>query len=527
MLLSYFFISFLFSFALTKNALVVVFPFYQNKNLDLAELIHSTVNETNVSYDILIEKNEGKKWKKQFQKNNLVHFYEYEVYHDEKDQNGIDVDIDEAPKEAQFKFTQIYLRRIYQSFLDSVDNFNIMNKTYDMLITDQPNFISVILSKRLNIKHNLYVSMSPLPQIFKKSFEFNPSYFPSFASDFSNIMTYGERCKNFFTYISDTMIDWLSRYEIQYLFNDYGYHDIYNYDIILDNAMTLIQYPHGVAFPLSTPPNFILLNALAVDEEYTKEINVDSKIKQFMNKYENVVLVSKSIFYHLNVSIIKEIVNDNSKYGFVFLRDKINTTITSDNIFTYDITNFTLSEEFKLLHTLMNENKILTVITYGNINEISISLLHSKPVITIGNGAIHHNMNSYIKTNMLGFSFGDSEMYSSLSYKKAFRIFSEDDSDEDEISIYKKNAIKLSNILKSNKSTKKEFIKWVNYGFKNGYETLNIIAYKKHSWFVVFGLDVFITFLLLAIIILSIVVYGIVRIYKKCFSKKEQKLKKD
>lgn len=526
-MLCHFFFSFLISFVFSKNALVVVFPFYQNKNLDLAELIRTTVNETNVSYDILIEQNEGKKWKKQFEAKNYVIFYEYEVYHDEKDQNGIDVDIDEAPKDAQFKFTQIYLRRIYQSFLDSVDNLNIMNKTYDMLITDQPNFISVILSKRLNIRRNLYLSMSPLPQIFKKSFEFNPSYFPSFASDFSNVMSYGERCKNFFTYVSDTMIDWLSRYEIQYLFNDYGYHDIYNYDIILDNAMTLIQYPHGVAFPLSTPPNFVLLNALAVDEEYTRMVDVDSKLQKFMSKYENVVIVSRNIFYHLNISIIKEIVNDNSKYGFIFLRDKLNTTITSENIFTYDITNFTLSEEFKLLHTLLTENKILTVITYGNINEISISLHHSKPVVTIGNGAIHHNINSYIKTNMLGFSFGDSEMFSSLSYKKAFRILSEDDSDEDEISIYKKNAIKLSNILISNKSAKKEFIKWVKYGFTNGYETLNIIAYKKHSWFVLFGLDVFITFLLIAIIIVSIVIYGIVKIYKKCFSKKENKLKKD
>ena len=132
MMLCHFFFSFLISFVFSKNALVVVFPFYQNKNLDLAELIRTTVNETNVSYDILIEQSEGKKWKKQFEAKNYVIFYEYEVYHDEKDQNGIDVDIDEAPKDAQFKFTQIYLRRIYQSFLDSVDNLNIMNKTYDM-----------------------------------------------------------------------------------------------------------------------------------------------------------------------------------------------------------------------------------------------------------------------------------------------------------------------------------------------------------------------------------------------------------
>ena len=103
---------------------------------------------------------------------------------------------------------------------------------------------------------------------------------------------------------------------------------------------------------------------------------------------------------------------------------------------------------------------------------------------------------------------------------------SEDDSDEDEISIYKKNAIKISKILKSNKSTKKEYIKWINYGFRNGYETLNIKAYKAHSWFVVFGLDVFITFLLVAILILSIIIYGIVRIYKRYFVKTE-KLKKE
>ena len=93
-MLCHFFFSFLISFVFSKNALVVVFPFYQNKNLDLAELIRTTVNETNVSYDILIEQNEGKKWKKQFKAKNYVFFYEYEVYHDEKDQNGIDVDID-------------------------------------------------------------------------------------------------------------------------------------------------------------------------------------------------------------------------------------------------------------------------------------------------------------------------------------------------------------------------------------------------------------------------------------------------
>ena len=47
-MLCHFFFSFLISFVFSKNALVVVFPFYQNKNLDLAELIRTTVNETNV-----------------------------------------------------------------------------------------------------------------------------------------------------------------------------------------------------------------------------------------------------------------------------------------------------------------------------------------------------------------------------------------------------------------------------------------------------------------------------------------------
>lgn len=530
MIFAFFFLFLVFTITITnsKHVLVVVFPTGKDKNLNMVSLFANSLASEEcepLKYDVVIEENESKLWKKELKAYSIttdtdispINFYSFTGFYDLPE-----LDIDDLPKKPQFQFFQKYLRGFYQGFLDSGVLEKLSNKKYDIIISDRPNFIAIILQKRLNIQLKMYLSMRPIPQLFYKNLELNPSYYPAVSSDLINVMTYGERCKNFFNFISDKIIFWMSRYEIKYLFSTYGHKDITT-DYFFKGGMTLIQYPMGIAFPLSVPPNFKLLNSIAIDINMNQSFKFDQNLSKFMSKYEKIILITKNIYYHvLNSTIINSIITKNAnvnkmKTGFVLLQKLLLTETASlpDNAFMVNISDYTLRDELTLIHKLMNNTKVSLMITPAELNEISISLYYSKPFISIGDGLYQHNINGFIRANLLGIVIGNKEMNKVESYEKAIRdLYDDEDEDEDEneINIYKKNAIKLSKILRHNKKANDEYIKWINYGFNNGYETLNIDAYEIQYWFSLFGLDVFITFLIPVLIILYLLIKLIIKI---------------
>ena len=542
MIFTFFFFFFFFTIETTtsKHVLVVVFPTGKDKNLNMISLfVHSLASEESepLIYDVVIEENEGKIWKKELKAYNIttdssispINFYTFTGFYVLPE-----LDIDDLPKKPQFQFFQKYLRGFYQGFLDSGIIDKLSNKKYDIIISDRPNFIAIILQKHLNIKLKMYLSMRPIPQLFYKNLELNPSYYPAVSSDLINVMTYGERCKNFFTFISDKIIFWMSRYEIKYLFSTYGYKDITT-DYFFKGGMTLIQYPMGIAFPLSVPPNFKLLNSIGVDINMNQSLKLDQNLSKFISKYEKIILITKNIYYHvLNSTTINSIITKNSnvnkmKTGFILLQKLILPKAESlpDNALMVNISDYTLRDELTLLHKLMNNTKISLMITPAELNEISISLYYSKPFISIGDGLYQHNINGFVRANLLGIVIGNNEINKVENYEKAIRdLYDDEDEDDNEINIYKKNAIKLSKILRHNKKANDEYVKWINYGFKNGYETLNIDAFEVQYWFSLFGLDVFITFLIPVLIILYLLIKLVIKIWKH-WSNKGRKTTKE
>ena len=75
---------------------------------------------------------------------------------------------------------------------------------------------------------------------------------------------------------------------------------------------------------------------------------------------------------------------------------------------------------------------------------------------------------------------------------------------------YKINVKKIGEIIRNMKNPKEEFKYWIDYGFKFGYNHLQIESYKyKYSWIIINGYDIAFVW----IIIFIIIIYIIKRIY--------------
>lgn len=515
--MSFYFILFiLFSITAGRRVVIVVFPGGKNKNKNILQLITPVSNAT---FDLVVHKNELPYWSSHKKQNfNLLPFGEQYDY-------DIQTDIDDLPKLPQFKFYQPILRRVYQNFLDSDILNKINNIHYDLIITDRPNFISLLIAKTNNIENKMYLSFRPLPQLFFKNLDLNPSYVPAVSSEFTNEMTYGERCKNFFNYLSDKFIWFLSRYEIAYLFNDYGYKDI-NTNYFFDDALILMQYPIGITFPMSLPPSFITMNCLRLSLD-TDTASLGKDVLDFLDSFTNNIIITKETATNAGLELLLSITKDNNSlkrnFGFIaFVDDKViidqlsKTKNIPDNLFI--ISNFTEDDYFLYLNSLLTHNNTLSIITNTNFDEICLSLSVSKPVISFGDGIYHSNINSYINKNLLGVVVRD--------YTEAKGFSSALHSLTIEDNIYYKSAKKVSQIVNSSTKAEKTFAKFFEYGLNNGYKSLNIPIFSKGTVISIFGIDVFFTFVVV-LLILIVLIYKVVKyIWKKCKSLRLRKNKK-
>jgi hypothetical protein len=510
----------------SNNILIVLFPGGIHKNLQIIDLLISSLTNNSsfiINYSVIIHTGEVDLFKSEIPLS-LLHKFSFYTYGIPSDIETID--IDDLPKQPYFQFYQVKLRRFYQDFLDSniLSELSQMQKKFHIIISDRPNYINFLLQQLLQIENKMYLSMRPFPQLFYKIIEYNPNYTPLLGNDLTDEMNYKERCTNFFNYLSQQLILYLSRYEIKYLFNDYGYKQINTTNYYFNDAITLIQYPIGITFPLSLPPNVITLNALEVDNNKSnKEINIkfNEQIKEFISLFNHIVIISKDVNFYVKKEVVDEFINEcNKKYttGFIMLNinNKNNVSIKG-NVLIYEVNSIT--SYFNYLHYFMEIKEVSVLITPSIFREITVAIYHKKPIISLNNGWYHDNINAYIKKKMIGLIVDSSNINNSQIYVKYIFQLYDNEEEIDNINIYRKSAIKISTIMHSSKRAMNEFNLWLNYGLNNKYSLIANNAYVSQSWIAFYGYDILIICLSAVIVLLYIIFYILTKLYKCCKSK--------
>ena len=276
------------------------------------------------------------------------------------------------------------------------------------------------------------------------------------------------------------------------IINSYGY-DIDN-NIYIYDSFHIIQYPLGLCFPFSIPPNFALIGS--VTSQKTQKIN-DINIEKILNKYNRNIYINIENKINDIIDIFKELEKEN--IGIIL-------SIEKDEIIDKEIKDFPknvyISKSLER-NNILGDKRINLFITDGEFNSIQESIYHEKPIIDLGIHFEHFNVDTFIKDKKIGEVFQNRELINRDNIISLIKKVLNNDE-------YKINVKKIGEIIRNMKNPKEEFKYWIDYGFKFGYNHLQIESYKyKYSWVIINGYDIAFVW----IIIFIIIIYIIKRIY--------------
>ena len=492
-----------------KRMLVIIIPGGHTHNYVFQNLFdYSILHEDKYKYEyhIISHKMDSKIWEEKIKINNISYkLYTYGEISSYKEsfEEAIE-DMNNNPTFGFSGFNKAMILNI-KHFMES----NILQKLknmqneykkknnedyFNMITTDIPNFIHKLLYQELNIKLCLYLLPALVPQILYPNFELNPSYMPTIGSIYFDEMTFIERFKNSFIQNFSQFIFYIFKMYQSQLINSYDY-DMDN-NIHINDAFHMIQYPLGLSFPFSVPPNWILLNSIT-----SKEANKvkDENINNFLNKY-------KKNIYFSNGTIMKNIISLNDCIDiFKYLKNKnigIILSIRKEIINDNDIKLFpenVFATRWLEQNDLLGDKRISLFVTHGGYNSVLESVYHEKPLVVLGIGLDHYNVASFIKKRKIG------EVFQRKNLINKNEIINSIDKVLNEKEYYENIKI-ISKIMKSLKNPREEFKFWMDFGYNNGYQSLQIPAYKyKYSWIIVNGYDVAFVWVMIFLIILYII----------------------
>jgi len=150
-------------------------------------------------------------------------------------------------------------------------------------------------------------------------------------------------------------------------------------------------------------------------------------------------------------------------------------------------------------NNILGDKRINLFVTHGGFNSVQESVYHGKPMVVLGVSLDHFNVASFVKSKKLGEVFQNKNLINTENIISAIKkvLNSEE---------YKNNAEKIGKIMKSTKNPREEFKYWIDYGFKFGYQHLEINSYKyKYSWIIVNGYDIAFIWIIIFIIIIHII----------------------
>ena len=497
----------------TKRILIIILPGAHSHNFVFQNLTDYTISHEdkyNYEYHIISHKIDSEIWEKKIKSNNTS--YKLYTYGDissykETFEKGVE-DMNNNPSFGLSGFNNAIILN-YRHFLES-DILTQLRKIqneyrkkynadyYHMIATDVPNFIHKLLYQELKIKLCLYLQPALIPQIYYTNFEMNTAYMPTIGSFYSDEMTFIERLSNSLTQFFTKIIFYIFRMYQSQTINSYS--DEYNFDIdnshFVPDAIHLIQYPLGLTFPFSIPPNFILLGSIT--SKPPQEIK-DEKLNNFLNSHKKNIYWSKG-------TIMKEIFELNDIIEiFKYLKKKdigivlsIRRELIKDNEIKLLPENVYVSRWLDQ-NNILGDKRINLFVTHGGFNSVLESIYHGKPMVVMSIGLDHINVASFIKKRNLGEVFHKKILINKeVIINSINNVLNKKE--------YHENVQKMGKMLKDLKNPREEFKYWIDFGFNNGYQSLEIPSYKyKYSWIIVNGYDVALVWVLIIIIIIIII----------------------
>ena len=514
-----------------KRILINIFPGGKTHNYVIKNLFDYTLeNEDTFKYEyhIIIHEIDIETWKKEIElKSNNYFIYNYGNKTIFKELFG--KSIEEMNKNPNYGFLNFNkgMKHNIREFIESGIIEKLKQKSnneedyFNIIGTDVPNYINKLLQSVFKIKLKMYIFPPAIPQIFFSNFELNPSYTPTVGSKFTDNMNFKERIQNYIIQTGTKIMFKIFQIEQSKLVNSYGY----NLDsfIHFQDAIHFFQFPLSVVFPMSFPPNFILLNTIT--SKKAEKIK-DESLNDFLNKYNINIYISQG-------TIMKSIENKDLLDIFNYYNEKKNIGfilgIREDLLSDKEISKF--PKNVKIIrwinqNDLLGDSRIKLFITHGGFNSICESVYHGKPMIVLGVGLDQFNTASFVKKYNMGISFQSRKNINKNNIIESINEILLND-------IYLNNTIKHSQFLKKLKNPRSEFKYWLDLVLEFGTEFLIIESYmKKFNWIIINGYDVSLLF----IFIFFTLFYLVCKIFKYfylCFfgtcekKKKKEKMKFD
>jgi len=212
------------------------------------------------------------------------------------------------------------------------------------------------------------------------------------------------------------------------IFKKYGYNLPRNvYDNVRD-SFVMIQYPSGLAFNLSLPPNFVRLNA--VTPKFAKPIKTsDENLDAFLSLHKiNVYCSQGTIVKIIDFKTLFEVFNHHKDIGFVLASKK--QIIGDENL--KDIPKNVFVVSWVEQNDLLGDDRIHAFISHGGTNSVAESIFHFKPLIILGVTLDQINTAANVKMKNAGIVLQDTTAITSGVLIKAIADITKQDS------IYKK-----------------------------------------------------------------------------------------
>ena len=356
------------------------------------------------------------------------------------------------------------LKLLTESFIKEkiLDKLIKAKINFSMIQTNIPNYISIYLKEYFKIPLFIYLCNIPVPQFLFEGFDINFWTIPYIGrNNFQN--KFHLKILNYIYNIIDIYYFHYAQKQSLSILKDihiFKYMRIKSYFNL--NSLYIIQFPNGIFTPINHPSNMLFFNSFILKNET---------------------------------------LNNTKTNNYLFINSEIDLTNIKINVkYTRDENEF------------INQN-IKYCLIKSDINQISKCLYFGIPIIVYGKGTIQQNLNEYLKETGAAIILND-------NFGNINELIKEIDLNSD----YKKNAERISKILKSNKNAKDEYNYWIEYGFNYTYKKM-ITPFKRKNILFLDGLDFKVGFIIFILTLIFLIIY-ITKLFLKC-GRKKRKLKKD
>ena len=174
-----------------KRILLLIFPGGKSHHFILKELLNYTQSRVdNYEFHIICHNYDKNLWI-----GTDHHIYDYgNAHYWQVFEKALDT-VKKDPIFGYVDFNRAMLDN-YQAFIDAKILERLSSITFELIITDYPNYMSVILKQELNIKNSLFVTPTCTPSIFYDDLEMNTAYVPIIGSIFTEEMSFLQRTQN-------------------------------------------------------------------------------------------------------------------------------------------------------------------------------------------------------------------------------------------------------------------------------------------------------------------------------------------